>query len=118
MALAPLCFKLSVNISTLEKLRILRVERGILLGSIEYWACPVMEKSAVARMAAEILNEGISKILLEFGERIEESIKALEETNVSYLHYRYSTKSRERPVNSLEIMGRLETAARGPIPFC
>jgi hypothetical protein len=41
---------------------------------MEYWACPVMEKSAVARMAAEILNEGISRILFEFTEleRIEE----------------------------------------------
>lgn len=45
-----------------------RVERGTLLGSIEYCACAVMEKSAVARMAVEILNEGISRILFEFVE--------------------------------------------------
>ena len=33
----------------------------------------MIEKSAVARMAAEILNEGISKLLFEFTERVEES---------------------------------------------
>jgi len=46
-----------------------RVEMGTLLGSIEYfcWALE-RENSAVARMAAEILNEGISRSIFEFVE--------------------------------------------------
>ena len=38
------------------------------MGSILYWACPGIEKSAVARMAAEILKEGMSKVLFGFTE--------------------------------------------------
>jgi len=40
-----------------------RVEMGTLLGSMEYccWARAEVEKSVVTKMAAEILNEGISR---------------------------------------------------------
>jgi hypothetical protein len=41
---------------------------GTLLGSMEYccWARAEVEKSVVAKMAAEILNEGISRTVSSF----------------------------------------------------
>ena len=61
MALAPCSLEVSMKGFALRGfIHILRVAMGTLLGSMLNWAWPmVVDSRAVARMAAEILNEGI-----------------------------------------------------------